>query len=84
MPFSNQGGYANPALDEVIDEALVTLDPAKRVELYNEFQRLVTEDLPLINVADWSFTSVASDKVENIATNPRWAVSNWADTGLSE
>ena len=84
VPFSNQGGYANPALDEVIDEALVTLDPAKRVELYKEFQRLVTEDLPLINVADWSFTSVASDKVENIATNPRWAVSNWADTGLSE
>ena len=40
--------------------------------------------LPLINVADWSFTSVASDKVENIASNPRWAVSNWADTGLSE
>ena len=84
VPFSNQGGYANPELDEVIDEALVTLDPAKRVELYKEFQRLVTEDLPLINVADWSFTSVASDKVENIATNPRWAVSNWADTGLSE
>ena len=84
VPFSNQGGYANAELDRVIDEALVTLDPAKRVELYDEFQRLVTEDLPLINVADWSFTSVASDKVENIANNPRWAVSNWADTGLSE
>src|SRR5690606_36978261 len=62
VPFSNQGGYANPALDALIDEALVTLDPAKRVELYDEFQRLVTADLPLINVADWSFTSVASDK----------------------
>lgn len=83
VPFSNQGGYANPALDAVIDEALVTLDPAKRVALYAEFQKLVTADLPLINVADWSFTSVASDKVTGIASNPRWVVSNWADTGLS-
>lgn len=83
-PFSNQGGYANPEIDAVIDEALATLDPEKRVALYHRFQRLVTEDLPLINVADWSFTSVASERVENIADNPRWAVSNWADTGLAE
>lgn len=84
VPFSNQGGYANPEIDAVIDEALVTLDPAKRVGLYHEFQRLVAADLPLVNVVDWSFTSVASERVENIANNPRWAVSNWADTGLRE
>ena len=84
VPFSNQGGYANPAIDALVDEALVTLDPEKRVELYREFQRLVTADLPLINVADWTFTSVASTRLENVADNPRWAVSNWADTALAE
>jgi peptide/nickel transport system substrate-binding protein len=84
VPFSNQGGYANPEIDAVIDEALVTLDPAARVALYDEFQRLVTADLPLINVADWSFTSVASDRLTNIANNPRWAVSNWSDLELAE
>ncbi len=84
VPFSNQGGYVNPEIDMVIDEAQVTLDAEKRVALYDRFQQLVTEDLPLINVVDWSFTSVASDKVQNIADNPRWAVSNWADTGLSD
>ena len=42
----------------------------------------MTADLPLINVAEWGFTSVASTKVKNIANNPRWAVSNWADTRL--
>lgn len=81
-PFSNQGGYENPALDALIDEALTTLDSAKRVEIYKEFQRLVTEDLPLVNVADWSFTSVASDRLKGLAENPRWAVSNWADLEL--
>lgn len=82
VPFSNQGGYANAELDALIDEALGTLDPAERVALYHRFQALVTEDLPLINVADWSFTSVVSDRVRNVANNPRWAVSGWADVAL--
>src|SRR5690606_37009063 len=55
VPFSNQGGYANEELDALIDKAAVTLDTEERTELYREFQRLVTADLPFINVADWSF-----------------------------
>ncbi|TGV62961.1 ABC transporter substrate-binding protein, partial [Mesorhizobium sp. M00.F.Ca.ET.158.01.1.1] len=78
VPFSNQGGYKNPALDALITKASETLDTTARTDLYKEFQRQVTADLPLINVAEWSFISVASDKVGNIANNPRWAVSNWA------
>jgi peptide/nickel transport system substrate-binding protein len=42
----------------------------------------VTQDLPLINVAEWGFITVARDTVQNVASNPRWAVSNWADTVL--
>ena len=82
VSFSNQGGYANAELDALIDKAAVTLDTGERTALYHEFQRLVTADLPLINVADWSFTSVASSKLENIANNPRWAVSNWSDLAI--
>lgn len=82
VPFSNQGGYVNPTLDKLIDDANVTVDTAARTALFNQFQKLVVEDLPLINVAEWGFISVASTKVLNIANNPRWAVSNWADTAL--
>jgi peptide/nickel transport system substrate-binding protein len=82
VPFSNQGGYRNAEIDALIEKASETLDPKVRIDLYKEFQKKVTQDLPLINVADWSFTSVASDKLHNIADNPRWAVSNWADTWL--
>ena len=79
VPFSNQGGYANPELDALIAKAAGELDAAKRVQLYHDFQKLVATDLPLINVAEWGFTSVAAKKVKNVARNPRWAVSNWAD-----
>lgn len=79
VPFSNQGGYENAEVDALIDKAAITLDSAERVALYHDFQKMVTADLPLINVADWSFTSVASKSLRNVANNPRWAVSNWSD-----
>ncbi|TIT06522.1 MAG: ABC transporter substrate-binding protein [Mesorhizobium sp.] len=82
VPFSNQGGYKNAELDALIVKASETLDTSARTELYKEFQKKVAADLPLINVAEWSFISVARDTVGNIANNPRWAVSNWADTYL--
>ena len=82
VPFSNQGGYVNPELDALIDKANATIDTAERTELFRQFQRLVDADLPLINVAEWGFTTVASKRVLNVSNNPRWAVSNWADTAL--
>ncbi len=45
---------------------------------------MVQADLPLINVAEWGFITVASDRVKNVSNNPRWAVSNWADTWLEQ
>ena len=82
VPFSNQGGYANAELDGIIAKAAETVDTAARTELYKQFQQLVATDLPLINVAEWGFITVARDTVENVSNNPRWAVSNWADTAL--
>jgi len=82
VPFSNQYGYANPAVDDLIKAAASELDEAKRADLYKAFQKKVVEDVALINVAEFSFTTVASDKVVNVSNNPRWAVANWADTAL--
>jgi peptide/nickel transport system substrate-binding protein len=61
----------------------VATDPAERVRLYHAFQKRAAEDLPLIHVAEFTFTTVARDSVQNVANNPRWATSHWADTWLS-
>jgi peptide/nickel transport system substrate-binding protein len=84
VPFSNQSGYRSAQLDQVIGQAAAEIDEAKRVALYRDFQRLVDEDLPLINVAEWSFITVARSSVRNVASNPRWAVSNWSDTVVEQ
>ncbi len=82
VPFSNQGGYKNDALDALIAKAARTIDGNARVELYKAVQKTVAADLPLINVAEWTFITVARSAVGNVSDNPRWAVSNWADTFL--
>ncbi len=82
VPFSNQGGYANAELDGIIAKAAETVDADARTALYRTFQERVASDLPLLNVAEWGFITVARDTVLNVASNPRWAVSNWADTTL--
>lgn len=79
VPFSNQGGYKNAELDAVIAKAAETLDEKARIALYGAFQKLVAADLPLINVAEWGFITVARSSVKNVSNNPRWAVSNWED-----
>ena len=84
VPFSNQGGYQSAELDSLIDRAASTIDEQARIALYKEFQRRVAEDLPLINVAEWGFITVSRWAVKNVANNPRWAVSNWADTEVEE
>ncbi|WP_240233145.1 ABC transporter substrate-binding protein [Devosia lacusdianchii] len=82
VPFSNQGGYSNTALDTLIDDALIAVDEEERTALYNEVQVVAAEDLPLINVAEWGFITVARTSVHNVSNNPRWAVSNWSDTWI--
>lgn len=83
IPFSNQGGYDNPELNQVIADGLTTVDTEARKEIYNEFQRIVAEELPSISLVDFVFTPAHSDQVQNIGNNPRWPVTGWADVWLA-
>lgn len=83
VPFSNQYGYADPEMDALIARAAETIDAEARSELYRAFQRLAAEQLPIIHVAEFTFITVAHERVGNVANNPRWATSSWADTWLA-
>ena len=83
VPFSNQYGYNDAAVNATILKASETLDAVARAQLYREFQRQVAESQPLIHVAEFTFISVIRDRLNNVANNPRWATSNGADAWLS-
>ncbi|MYN14244.1 ABC transporter substrate-binding protein [Pusillimonas sp. TS35] len=46
--YSNTEGYSNPRVDEILAAAGREQDFNKRKELYGEFQKIVTNELPLI------------------------------------
>jgi peptide/nickel transport system substrate-binding protein len=83
VPFANQYGYANPEVDALIRQAAGTIDDAERVRLYRALQKQVVDDVALINVAEFSFITVARDNLVGVSNNPRWAVSSWADLGFA-
>ena len=83
VPFANQWGYDSAEMNEIIDRGLATVDAAERTEIYKEFQRLAQEDLPIVFLTHFTFITVARDEVQNVANNPRWATSSWADTWIA-
>jgi peptide/nickel transport system substrate-binding protein len=83
VPFANQYGYDSAEMNEIIARGRTTLDPEARIGVYDEFQRLAQEDLPIIFLTHFTFLTVARDEVRNVANNPRWATSNWADTWIA-
>ena len=83
VPFSNQYGYASAAMDGLLDAASRMPVASERVRLYREFQRLAAAEQPLINVVEFTFITVARTSVREVADNPRWATSHWADTWLA-
>lgn len=84
VPFANQYGYDSAAMNEIIARGQSTLDPEARIAVYKEFQELAVEDVPLLFLTNFTFITVARDEVQNVASNPRWATSNWADVWIDD
>ncbi|GAA4006014.1 ABC transporter substrate-binding protein [Comamonas faecalis] len=66
--WTNNASYKNPQVDHLLEQASAELDPAKRKALYQEFQQIVTEDSPLVYVAEIAYHTVASTRVGNPPT----------------
>jgi peptide/nickel transport system substrate-binding protein len=47
-PGRNRGNYRNQKLDKLLDEGLSIKDQQKRIEHYQEVQKIVLEELPII------------------------------------
>ncbi|HWV34312.1 MAG TPA: peptide ABC transporter substrate-binding protein [Thermomicrobiales bacterium] len=56
---SNITGYSNPELDDIIDQADAGVDPAKRLELYAQIDKTLSEDAvflaPFRGTSTWFF-----------------------------
>ncbi|MCW5695094.1 MAG: ABC transporter substrate-binding protein [Bauldia sp.] len=82
VPFSNGTHYSNPEADRLLEAVAVEIDPVRRRELFDAFQRIVVTDLPTIDlVAPDSFT-LFSQRVVNHTIGVDGLASNAADIHL--
>ncbi len=63
--WSNTQGYSNARIDELMAMAAVESDPAKRAEMYAEFQNIIATELPVYHTNTIPYHTVYSDKVGN-------------------
>lgn len=82
-PWTNQWGWTDPTIDQIIDNAATELDVPRRRALYADFVRRAQTELPLWMPIEQIFVSVFNKRLRNVANNPRWASSSWHDTWLA-
>ncbi|HVC44500.1 MAG TPA: ABC transporter substrate-binding protein [Candidatus Binataceae bacterium] len=55
---NNRGDYANPRMDQLVEQGDATLDPAARRAIYGTVQQLAADDLPYVSL--WWIDNVAA------------------------
>ncbi|MBK9712628.1 MAG: peptide ABC transporter substrate-binding protein [Kouleothrix sp.] len=69
--FAKNIGYKNPEVDKLIHEADVTVDQAKRLDLYQQAQRLVVDDAPYIIRSTSKGTFLVKPYVQGLEATPQ-------------
>lgn len=84
VPFSNASGYSDPEVDRMIEAIQVEHDKRKRRELINAFQRKVTEDLPVLDLFETRFFTLASKKVQNHTSTAEGVYASFANVWMAK
>lgn len=68
--FVNSSRYSNPEVDRLLLEASTEADTDTRAQLYADAQKILANDLPVVNLFEMEFTTVYLDKVKNATASP--------------
>ena len=69
--FGERIGYSNPDLDKLISQADVEIDPAKRMDLYNQAQKLLIDGAPVAFAWNSVNTYLVKPWVKGVVTTPQ-------------
>jgi len=67
---ANRGFYRNPRVDALINQARTEMDQNARRALYSEIQRILSEDLPYVNLWYLDNVLVHTSRVKNLSLSP--------------
>jgi peptide/nickel transport system substrate-binding protein len=65
-PFTNASGYRNPTVDDLFAKAAANPDQKARAQLYHQAQKILTQDLPIIWLLEFSDNSAWRDEFRGV------------------
>ena len=63
-------GYSNPEVDKLLDQAVVETSQEKRAEIYEQVQRILAEDAPIIPLLQGKLYVVTQKNVDGVVVGP--------------
>jgi ABC-type transport system substrate-binding protein len=78
----NFGKYSNPQVDQLLDEAAATTDPAERTRAYQQVELLVNQDIPLLFLSRSYLSTITKPDVKGIdryITRDLFFATTWLD-----
>ncbi|MFK7941992.1 MAG: ABC transporter substrate-binding protein [Paracoccaceae bacterium] len=82
--FVNSSRYSNPKLDDLLAAGAQEADAAKRSEIYGDIQKILAEDMPVVNLFEMEFLTVYNEKLKDHDTSALGAYGSFADAWLDE
>lgn len=67
--WTNTQSYSNPKVDDLLNSAGAIVDPIKRKAYYAAFQKIVTDEVPIVFINLAPYNTVASKRVQNLPTS---------------
>lgn len=65
LPFSNAGHYVNPEVDRLLEAAAAEPDETRRRDLFFQFQKVIWEDVAVIDIGKPPETVIKSHKLDD-------------------
>jgi peptide/nickel transport system substrate-binding protein len=67
--WSNTQNYRNDKVDDLLSKATVERDPVKRKTFYDEFQRIVVQDVPVAFTHVWTQSAIWDKSLKGVPTS---------------
>lgn len=82
-PWTNASGYSNPQADGVIEALIAEGNPARRVALFHQLQRIAQTDLPVIPLFEQRNFTIYNTRVHGLSNDADAAQASLKSVWLS-
>lgn len=82
-PWTNGSGYSNPELDKIMEAAADEANPTRRKALIKQWQQIVQEDLPVLDLVEQTWVTVSTARFHKATAQGDGLFASYADAWLT-